>query len=204
MGALNDTPSSAQPLQENHVVLGRLALHLGPGALARDGTERHSRRQWRGSRASEASVSSAPGNTLSSAASEPGGRLPCSVISSRPPVVTAPAARASTRARGQSRGDCRKLATTRSWLPSGKVSARSCSSKRRDPASPARADLSEAWASATADTSTAVTCQPCRASQSASSPRPQPSSSAVPGCSGPANWDRTRPGLPEVSPVFSR
>ena len=67
---------------------------------------------------------------------------------------------------------------------------------------PARSAISADVASATEEMSTPVTTQPCEASQIASAPSPQPTSSAVPGLSSVAY--RTSTGLGNAASVRSR
>jgi hypothetical protein len=72
---------------------------------------------------------------------------------------------------------------TRSNVPAGKDTPRSCCSQVIAAATPAAAALSAPVSSALCATSVAVTVQPRAASQMASPPWPQPTSSAVPGVS---------------------
>src|SRR5215212_10929625 len=117
---------------------------------------------------------------------EPGGTEAWVTMSRRPPGAAARAAACRTRSRGNSTGDCRYWAETRSKVPAGKVWARSCCWKSMWSSTPASAAYIDARSRAVADTSTAVTRQPRPASQTASPPSPQPRSNAVPGGGDPA------------------
>ncbi len=141
---------------------------FGPSAC-RSGEPTNSLCHREGFRSSAASDSSGVGKDVSGSAQDQGATEACSTISSRPPGDTARAAACKTCVRGNSTGECRNRAETRSYWPSGKVLARSCRWNSMRSETPA-VSACFARARTVPDTSTATTRQLRCASQIASSP----------------------------------
>lgn len=135
-------------------------------------------------RSSAASTSSGDGNggtSPSCTCSDMGGNPPCPITRSLPPGATADTARRRMASRGKSTGECRNADITRSYCADGRHAARSVCSHSIRSESPAFAASPAPTSRAIDEMSSAVTSQPRAASQRASAPSPDPSSSAVPG-----------------------